>query len=212
MKKPEVKKMLSILKKEFPEPKSALNFSNPLELLIATILSAQSTDKIINEVTKELFRKYKKPEDYIKVPITQLEKDIKKTGFFHNKSKSLRGCCEKLINDFNGKVPDNLEDLVTLPGVGRKTANCVLGNYFGKPGIVVDTHVKRLSQRLGLTEQENPDKIEFDLMEIIPKKEWTDFSNRLILLGRKYCIARKPKCEECPLQKICPSAFNVEKK
>ncbi|MCK4665539.1 endonuclease III [Candidatus Dependentiae bacterium] len=205
-----ISKLLRILDKEYPEPKTALNYSTPFELLIATILSAQSTDKIINQVTKELFKKYKKPEDFVKVKKVELESDIKKTGFFRNKAKSLIGCSKKLISDFNGNVPDKLEDLISLPGVGRKTANCVLGGYFGIPGIVVDTHVKRLANRLGLTEEKNPEKIEKDLMVSIPRKRWIRFSNQLIWHGRTFCIARKPKCSECPMKKICPSAFKIQ--
>ncbi len=204
-----ISKLLKILNNEYPEPKTALNYSTPFELLIATILSAQSTDKIINQVTKELFKKYKKPEDFAKVKKAELERDIKKTGFFRNKAKSLIGCSKKLISDFNGAVPDKLEYLISLPGVGRKTANCILGNYFGIPGVVVDTHVKRLAKRLGLTEEINPDKIEKDLMVSIPKKRWIKFSNQLIWHGRTFCTARKPKCLECPIKKICPSALKT---
>lgn len=206
-----VNKLLKILEKEYPKPETALNFKDPFELLVATILSAQSTDKIVNRVTGELFKKYKTPQDYLKVPVEELQKDIKSTGFYKNKTKSLRGCCEKLVKEFNGKIPDNIKELVTLPGVGRKTANVVLGNYFNIPGIVVDTHVKRLSGRLGLTKQKNPEKIEKDLNKIIPEDKWIKFSNQLIWHGRKYCTARKPDCEECPLNKICPSAFKVKR-
>ena len=205
-----ISKLLRILDKEYPEPNTALNYSTPFELLIATILSAQSTDKIINQVTKELFKKYKKPEDFAKIKKVELESDIKKTGFFRNKARSLIGCSKKLISDFNGNVPDKLEDLISLPGVGRKTANCVLGSYFGIPGIVVDTHVKRLANRLGLTEETNPEKIEKDLMISIPRKRWIRFSNQIIWHGRTFCIARKPKCSECPMKKICPSAFKIQ--
>ncbi len=200
--------IISLLKKNYPDVRIALDFSNPLELLIATILSAQSTDKQINKVTKTLFKKYRTLQDYVKTPQEELEKDIYSTGFYRNKTKNIKKLCEILVNDFNSKVPDTMEDLVTLPGVARKTANIVLSSAFGKrEGIAVDTHVKRVSARLGLTKNTDPDKIEKDLMKIIPEDEWDVFALRLIHHGREICIAKKPKCEVCFLNKVCPSAF-----
>ncbi|VVB93412.1 G/T mismatches repair enzyme [uncultured archaeon] len=201
-------RIISLLKKEYPGVKIALVHSNPLELLIATILSAQCTDVRVNEVTKILFKKYRTPEDYIKVPQEELEKDIYSTGFYRNKAKNIKKLSEIIVNNFGGKVPDNMEELLTLPGVARKTANIVLSSAFGKiEGIAVDTHVKRLSTRLGLTENTDPDKIEKDLMKIIPKDEWAVFTLLLIHHGRKICTAKKPLCGECVLNKLCPSAF-----
>lgn len=197
-------KINSILKREYPESKIALAFCNPLELLISTILSAQCTDERVNVVTTSLFKKYRTAEDYLKVSGKELEKDIRSTGFYRNKAKSIRRCCQTLMEKHGGKVPSTMEELLELGGVGRKTANVVLGNAFGVPGIPVDTHVKRLSQRLRLTDKENPDKIEFDLMEIIPKEDWTLFSHLLMSHGR-ICIARKPKCKECCIRDYCPS-------
>jgi endonuclease III len=198
-----VKEIIKALSKEIPDSKIALKFSNPLELLIATILSAQCTDVKVNQVTAALFRKYRSAKDYAEVQLTELEEDIRPTGFYRNKAKSLQGCCQELVARFAGKVPESLEELVTLPGVGRKTANVILGNAFGHPGIVVDTHVHRVSQRIGLTRKDDPVKIEFDLMEIVPKEEWTHFSNLLIWHGRRTCIARKPLCEVCAIRKLC---------
>ncbi len=201
-------RIISLLKKEYPGVKIALVHSNPLELLIATILSAQCTDVRVNEVTKTLFKKYRTPEDYIKVRQEELEKDIYSTGFYRNKAKNIKKLSELIVNNFGGKVPDNMEELLTLPGVARKTANIVLSSAFGKiEGIAVDTHVKRLSARLGLTENTDPDKIEKDLMKIIPKDEWAVFTLLLIHHGRKICTAKKPLCSECVLNKLCPSAF-----
>ncbi len=198
-----VTKMIRMLSKEIPDSKIALRFSTPFELLIATILSAQCTDIKVNEVTKSLFKKYRAPKDYIEVDLEELEADIRPTGFYRNKAKAIQKCCQELENRFGGEVPSSLEALVTLPGVGRKTANVILGNAFGIPGIVVDTHVQRVSQRLGLTEQDDPVKIEFDLMEIVPRKEWTHFSNLLIWHGRRTCVARKPQCDQCVIRKWC---------
>jgi len=201
--KKRIDKILKILRTTYPDVKTALNYRNPLEMLIATILSAQCTDVRVNEVAKVLFKKLKTAKDYASVPIEELEDLIRSTGFFRNKAKSIKGCCAALVEKHGGKIPDNLDDLVTLPGVGRKTANVVLGSAFAIPGIVVDTHVKRLSQRIGLTEETDPVKIEFELMPIIPKKSWIAFSHQLIWHGRKICTARKPKCPECPLLKWC---------
>ena len=205
-----VKKIWPILKKTYPEAKIALNFKNPLELLIATILSAQCTDARVNIVTKDLFKKYKSARDWEKTGIEQIENDIKSTGFFRNKAKNIKGACTKINEQFKGKVPGTMEELLTLPGVGRKTANCVLGDAFGIPGITCDTHVIRLSRRLELSENSDPVKLEFDLAEIVPKKNWTIFSHLIIFHGRNICIARKPKCPECPIAQYCPSANKPE--
>ncbi|MBN2182784.1 MAG: endonuclease III [Sedimentisphaerales bacterium] len=205
-----VKKIWPILKKTYPDAKIALNFRDPLELLIATILSAQCTDARVNIVTKELFKKYKSPKDWAKTDLSQIEADIKSTGFFHNKAKNIKGACSKIDEQYNGKVPDTMEQLLTLPGVGRKTANCVLGDAFGIPGITCDTHVIRLSRRLGLSDNSDPVKLEFDLAEIVPKKNWTLFSHLVIFHGRNICKARKPNCRDCPIAKHCPSANNPD--
>lgn len=203
-------KIIAILKKTYPSAKCALHHSQPLELLVATILSAQCTDVRVNIVTKELFRKYKTAADYANASQEALEQEIRTTGFFRNKAKALRGMGAKLVADYGGKVPDSMEDLLTLPGVARKTANVVLGNAFGKnEGVVVDTHVTRVSGRLGLTENTKPEKIEQDLMPLVPRKEWALFAHLLIHHGRALCVARKPKCQDCPLNKLCPSAFKV---
>jgi len=203
-----VKKIWPILKKTYPNAKTALNFRNPLQLLISTILSAQCTDVRVNMVTKDLFKKYKSVKDLAKADIKQIESDIKTTGFYHNKAVSIKGAFTTIAEKYRGKVPDTMEELVGLPGVGRKTANVVLGNAFGKPAIACDTHVIRLSRRLGLSENNDPVKLEFDLAEIVPKANWTMFSHVLILHGRKYCRARKPDCENCPISEYCPAAFN----
>lgn len=201
-------KILSILKREYPEAKTALSHRNPLELLIATILSAQCTDKRVNVVTKSLFQKYRKAEDYVKVPIVKLEEEIRSTGFYKNKAKNIKECCKKLVLEYGGEVPSTMEELVKLPGVGRKTANVILGAVFGKnEGIVVDTHVHRLAMRLKLTEEKSADKIEFDLMKLIPKKDWTLLGNVLISHGRKICDARKPNCGDCVVNPLCPSSL-----
>lgn len=196
-------KIIKALSKEIPDSKIALRFSTPFELLIATILSAQCTDVKVNEVTKDLFKKYRSPKDFAEMASKELEENIRPTGFFRNKAKAIQKCCRELLGRFGGKVPDTLEALVTLPGVGRKTANVILGNAFGIPGIVVDTHVQRVSQRIGLTKNDDPVKIEFDLMEVIPKEEWTHFSNLLVWHGRKTCTARKPLCERCVIRRWC---------
>jgi len=202
-----VAKILPILKKLYPNAKCSLDHSSPLELIVATILSAQCTDDRVNIVTKDLFKKYRKAEDYAKVPQETLEKDIQSTGFYRNKAKSLRAMAQSLIDKHGGRVPDTMEELVDLAGVGRKTANVVLGNAFNKNiGVVVDTHVTRLSNRLGLTKHESDAvKIEQDLMQVVPQDEWTLFSHLLIHHGRAICQARKPKCEICPLLPDCPA-------
>ncbi len=205
-----VKRIWPILKRTYPNASIALKFANPLELLIATILSAQCTDKRVNVVTKDLFRKYESPADWVKAGLTQIEEDIRSTGFYRNKAISIKGACEKIVKDFNGQVPSTMEDLLTLPGVGRKTANCVLGDAFGIPGITCDTHVIRLSRRLALSENSDPVKLEFDLAEIVPKKNWTAFSHLIITHGRTFCMARKPNCPDCPIVNYCPAANNPQ--
>lgn len=196
------------LKREYPDARCSLNYSNPLELLIATILSAQCTDERVNIVTADLFRKYRAPEDYLKVSQEELEQDVRSTGFYRNKAKAIRGACQRIIEHHAGRVPDRLEDLLLLPGVARKTANVVLGNAFGiTSGVVVDTHVQRLSRRMGLSDRNQPEKIERDLVELVPKKDWIDFSHLMIYHGRKVCKARKPLCDECVVETLCPSSF-----
>lgn len=195
---------LEDLKKEFPEAKIALDFTNALELLVATILSAQCTDVRVNIVTKDLFKKYRTAQDYVDAPDEELIEAIRSTGFFNNKSKSIKKACRSILDDFDGEVPGTMEELLTLAGVGRKTANCLLGNVFGIPGIVVDTHMIRLSRRMGFTEQKNPDKIEFDLMELIPRDDWTLFSHLITSHGRNWCSAKEPLCDECPIADDCP--------
>ena len=198
------------LKSAYPEARTALDWKNPLELLVATILSAQTTDVRVNAVTPALFAKYPTAADYAAADPTELEEDIRSTGFFCNKAKSLRGMASTLVNDHGGEVPRTMDDLVALPGVGRKTANVVLGNAFGiDEGVVVDTHVRRLSNRLGFTAHSDPEKIEMDLMQTIPSRDWTVFSHLLILHGRSVCKARKPACGDCIMNDLCPSAFEV---
>jgi len=198
-----VKEIIKLLTKVIPDSTIALRFSNPFELLIATILSAQCTDVKVNQVTTDLFRKYRSAKDYAEADLSKLEEDIRPTGFYRNKAKSIQKCCQELVGRFGGEVPNTLEDLVTLPGVGRKTANVILGNAFGIPGITVDTHVHRVSQRIGLTKNDDPVKIEFDLMAIVPEEEWTHFSNLLIWHGRRTCVARKPLCGTCSIRRLC---------
>jgi endonuclease-3 len=195
--------ILRILGRTYPKAKCSLDFKNPLELLVATVLSAQCTDERVNQVTKSLFNKYRAAKDYANAPLEELEDDIRTTGFFRNKAKSLKNCGAVLVGQHQGEVPASLEQLVKLPGIGRKTANVILGTAFKIPGIVVDTHVGRITQRIGLTREQDPVKIEFALMEIIPKDKWTAFSHQLIQHGRKICTARKPKCSECPLLEYC---------
>ena len=205
--KPRTKKIIARLRKAYPDARCSLNHSNPLELLIATILSAQCTDERVNIVTADLFRKYHSCSDYLKAPTSELQNDIRTTGFFRNKTKSIQGACKMLNEQYHDVVPQNIDELLKLPGVARKTANVVLGNAFGiASGIVVDTHVSRLSQRLGLTKNKQPDKIERDLVEVVPKTDWIDFSHLLIYHGRKICKARKPLCESCVVEKYCPSS------
>jgi endonuclease-3 len=197
-------KIRKILREIYPEVKTQLFHQNPFQLLVATILSAQCTDKQVNQVTPVLFKRFKTPADFASAPLKSIEKLIRPTGFFHNKAKNIKNCSEALLDRHSGRVPQTLEELVKLPGVGRKTANVVLGAAFGICGVVVDTHVARISARLGLTENKDPVKIEFDLMKIIPRRAWNDFSLQLIFFGREICMARKPKCLTCPLNKLCP--------
>ncbi|HEC76627.1 MAG TPA: endonuclease III [Thermoplasmatales archaeon] len=197
--------IIEILKKEYPWVKgTALNYSNPLELLIATMLSAQTTDDRVNTVTKDLFKKYRNAGDYANANLGELQNDIKSVNFYRNKAKHIIECCKIIVNEYEGKVPDSMEELIKLPGVSRKTANVVLSNAFKKDeGIVVDTHVMRLSQRIGLTKEKKREKIEEDLMKKFPKKYWFDLANLLIIHGRKVCKARNPMCEKCVLKNIC---------
>lgn len=200
------RKIISGLQRTYPDAHCELNFSTPLELLVATILSAQCTDKRVNLVTAYLFRKYRTAADYAKVPQAELEADIRTTGFFRNKAKNIRACCAKLIERHGGMVPRTMEELTQLDGVGRKTANVILGNAFGlNEGIVVDTHVARLSARLALTAHGQPERIEQDLMQLVPHKQWTLFSHWLIWHGRRRCAARNPDCAQCEIAKLCPS-------
>jgi endonuclease III len=202
-----VKRIVPILKKAYPDAAIALHFSNPLELLIATILSAQCTDVRVNMVTPELFRKYRSAADWADADLKQIEQDIKSCGFYHNKAVSIQGATRKIADEFGGRVPGTMDELVTLPGVGRKTANVVLGNAFGVPAIACDTHVLRLARRLELSEHaDDPVKLEFDLGDIVPKKDWTLFSHLLIFHGRRVCTARKPNCPECAIAAHCPAA------
>jgi endonuclease-3 len=205
------KKVIELLEEQFPDAKTALNYTNPLEMLVATMLSAQTTDQRVNIVTQTLFKKYRTAEDYANADLKELEQNVHSTGFYHNKARNLKKCCQLLVERFNSKVPSTMEELLELPGVARKTANIVLYNAYGKiAGIAVDTHVRRLSQRLGLTQQKDPEKIEQDLMQITPKEKWMELTDLLIFHGRQVCIAKKPKCEICVLNKICPSAFTFD--
>lgn len=206
--KKRARKIIARLKKAYPDARCSLNYSNPLELLVATILSAQCTDERVNAVTSDLFGKYREAGDYLKVPQSELEQDIHSTGFFRNKAKAIQGACRVIVERHGGRVPDSIEELLELPGVARKTANVVLGNAFGiAAGVVVDTHVSRLSERLGLSSHRQPEKIERDLLEIIPKKDWIDFSHLLIYHGRAVCKARSPLCDRCVIEPLCPSSI-----
>jgi endonuclease III len=209
-KKRRVAEILRILKLTYPNAKCSLNFRTPLQLLVATILSAQCTDVRVNLVTKTLFRKYRTPEDFANAPEGELERDIQSTGFYRNKAKNIRAMASSLVKDYGGKVPRTMEELTSLAGVGRKTANVVLGNAFGQNvGVVVDTHVARLSQRLELTKNSGPEKIELDLMELVPREDWTLWSHLLIYHGRAICQARRPQCEKCPIFKNCPTGPRI---
>jgi endonuclease-3 len=208
-----VLKIVELLEKEFPHAQIALNFKNTLELLVATILSAQCTDKKVNTVTETLFKKYRSARDYANANLKELEQEIRSTGFYHNKAKNIKKCCQILVDKYHSQVPRTMEEMLELPGVARKTANIVLQNAYGiVEGIAVDTHVRRVSGRLGLTENEDPDKIEQDLMKLVPKDKWTRITDLLISLGRKVCDAKNPKCEACVLNRLCPSAFTFTRK
>jgi endonuclease-3 len=199
--------IIRVLSKAYPDAHVALNFTNPLECLIATMLSAQCTDERVNMVTKDLFVKYRTPQDYLAVPEDELKEDIRSTGFFNQKARAIRGACARIVEAYDGEVPGTMDELITLPGVARKTANIVTGNSFGRvEGIAVDTHVRRLANRLGFSDESDTDKIEQDLMRLIPKRRWFGFSYVLIDHGRAICQAKKPKCDECPVEHLCPSS------
>lgn len=202
-----VQEVLKRLDENYPHVQCSLNFKSPLELLIATILAAQCTDERVNRVTHHLFKKYQTTKDYAEASLQELETDIKSTGFYHNKAKHIQACCRSIQDRFGGEVPSDLDTLVQLPGIGRKTANVILGNVFRIPGVVVDTHVKRVSQRLGLTAHKDPYKIEKDLMAILPQDRWVRFSHQLVDHGRKFCQARTPRCPACPLRRYCDHAL-----
>lgn len=206
-KRARAEKIIDILRREYPSAECSLRFSNPLELLIATILSAQCTDDRVNLVTERLFKKYTAAQDYAQADLAELEKEIRSAGFYKNKARNIKRCCQKIVERFQRKVPHTLEELVTLDGVGRKTANVVLGNAFGIPGMVVDTHVGRISRRLELTKESDPVKIEFALMDIIPKEYWISYGHELIAHGRKICKARGPQHQACPLYALCPTGL-----
>ena len=209
--KKRVRHLIRLLRKEYPEARCSLDHTSPLELLVATILSAQCTDERVNAVTAALFRKYRTWEDYASAPASELERDIRPTGFFRNKAKSIQGACRRIGERHGGRVPDSMEELLQLPGVARKTANVVLGNaYRIASGVVVDTHVSRLAGRLGLSGEKTAEKIERDLVALVPESDWIDFSHLLIAHGRKVCKARAPLCGACALSKLCPSAFAAE--
>ncbi len=202
--------IIELLEREYPDAKTALKYMNPLEILVATILSAQCTDKRVNVVTKSLFKKYRTVEDYANADLAELEEDIRSTGFYRNKAKNIKNAGRMLIEKYDSQVPRTMSELIELPGVARKTANILLANAYGIiVGIAVDTHVRRLSKRLGLTENKDPNKIEADLMQIVPKTQWKRVTDLLIFHGRNVCMARKPKCSICSLNQICPSAFKV---
>ena len=203
------KSMLRLLEDTYPDAHCELNFSNPFELLIATILSAQATDKKVNQITERLFRNYKTPEDFLTLSLSEMEKAIKELGLYHNKAKNILATCRILVEKYQGEVPHDLEALIELPGVGRKTANVVLSNAFGIPALAVDTHVLRVSNRLGLAIGTNPDSIEKQLMSLIPREKWSHAHHLLIWHGRRTCAARNPRCQDCTLLSLCPSA-NLE--
>src|SRR5438046_935053 len=206
--KARLRKITRQLKAAYPDAKCTLNHANAFELLIATILSAQCTDERVNIVTADLFRKYRRPEDYLKVPAVELQQDVRTAGFFRNKTKSIQGACKMLVEEFGSEVPRTMDELLKLPGVARKTANVVLGVAYGiAAGVVVDTHVSRLSQHLRLTKQKDAGKIEADLMELVPRKDWIIFSHLLIFHGRRVCKARRPLCDDCVVERLCPSSM-----
>jgi endonuclease-3 len=197
-------KVLDILRKQYPDARVTLDFKDPLQLLIATILAAQCTDERVNVVTKDLFKKYHRAADFAKADLRNLEEEIRPTGFYHNKAKSVIACCQMIVNKFNGQVPQTLAELTSLSGVGRKTANIILGNAYGQQAIAVDTHVKRVTHRLGWAKSDHPDKIEFELMEVIPPERWTMACHQLVFHGREVCMAKNPQCPTCPVAKLCP--------
>jgi endonuclease III len=205
-----VQKVIRELEQIHSDAKLDLDFTNPLELLIALILAAQARDDLVNQVTVELFKKYRTAEDYARIPLEKLQEQLRKINFYRNKARSIHNCCTEIVKRFNGRVPERLEDLLSLPGVGRKTANIVLGNAFGQQTIGVDTHVMRLSQRLGLTTNTNPDKIEFDLTPVVPEKQRVRFCHLLQYHGRRVCFAKKPRCPECTIRKLCPYPDKTE--
>jgi len=208
--KERIGKIIRILRREYPRSRTALEFQTPLQILVATILAAQCTDERVNKITPALFRKYPTAAAFAAADREELEAEIRPAGFFRNKAKSISGAARKIVEDFGGEVPGNMADLITLPGVARKTANIVLSSGYGiAEGIAVDTHVRRLSGRLGLSRQPDPEKIEKDLLKLVPRKDWLDFNYLLVNHGRKICQARKPRCPECPLQKLCPSAAKI---
>jgi endonuclease-3 len=197
-------KALDLLAQEHPDARITLDFRTPLQLLIATILAAQCTDERVNRVTPDLFKKYRTAQDFSRAAQEDLEDEIRSTGFFRNKARSIIQCCQKIVGDFKGQVPRTLEELVSLPGVGRKTANIILGNAYGRQALAVDTHVKRVTHRLGWAKAEDPDKIEFELREVLPPERWTLSCHQLVFHGRKVCIAKDPRCPVCPIEKMCP--------
>ena len=206
-----VKRIIEILEEEYSDARTALTFRSPLELLVSTVLSAQCTDERVNKVTRDLFKKYRSAKDYAQVDLPELEEDIRPTGFFRNKAKSIKAFSIILVERFNGEVPASLKDLLSLPGIGRKTANLVLSEAFGIPGVVVDTHVLRLSKLIGLSNNTDPTKVEFDLMEIVSKEKWRLFSNLLILHGRAICIARRPRHQDCKIVDLCEEGIQWKK-
>lgn len=206
-----VQRIIALLTKEHSDAKVALHYGNPLELLVATVLSAQATDRQVNKVTEVLFKKYRTPEDYARADLEDLERDVRSTGFYRNKAKYLKKIGRMLVEGFNSEVPQTMEELTALPGVARKTANIVLANAFGVvEGIAVDTHVRRLAQRLKLSKNKNPDKVEMDLMALVPKRQWPELTDLLIFHGRRVCTARKPGCKGCVINELCPSAFTFD--
>lgn len=212
MKKDRVKAIIEEMERLYPEAGCSLEYKDPLQLMIATILAAQCTDARVNIVTQDLYKKYVTAEDFANASLEELEQDIRSTGFYHNKAKNIINACKMIISDFGGKVPSNMEDLLKLPGVGRKTANLVLGDIFGVPGVVVDTHAGRLSNRIGFTRHSDPEKIEYDLMKIIPKENWTRFCHQLVYHGRAVCSARKPNCQGCTIREYCKFGSETIKK
>jgi endonuclease-3 len=205
-----VLKIREVFDMVYGDAECSLRYQEPLQLLIATQLAAQCTDARVNIVTKDLFEKYKNAHDFANAALSELEQEIKSTGFYRNKAKNIINCCKTIIDKFDGKVPSNLEDLLTLPGVGRKTANLVLGDIFGVPGLVIDTHAKRLSHRIGLTINTDPTKIEYDLMDIVSSDYWSKFCHQLVYHGRAICVSRKPKCHICPINQLCEYSINLK--